>query len=310
MLKQPRAEVTAQTTVLQELKQLIVSMANRGGASPPVGVSTFAAQAQQPVPSTPHITEIPPGGDAATDCGAELVVCGGGGEGGEEVDMRLHAIVHRLDCTSNVGWCRIMGYATAEECMRTYAQLCVAFGPGARVKLSAWAAANNGRRLPPHKHTGAYVRRARRVLLLSDPPRGGHRRTTTAIPRRSCASGARVTGGALARPSPPLRPLRARCARSISLSTALTPSPSLALALALPAPSRFLLLISLSLAPPCPPPSRRLQGVRGAPRPPPAPLRRAAAVRVRAPPAPARRSPRLSLSLSLSLSPPRLVSPS
>ena len=51
VLKQPRAEVTAQTTVLQELKQLIVSMANRGGASPPVGVSTFAAEAQQPVSS-------------------------------------------------------------------------------------------------------------------------------------------------------------------------------------------------------------------------------------------------------------------
>ena len=104
------------------------------------------------------------------DCGAELVVCGGGGEGGEEVDMRLHAIVHRLDCTSNVGWCRIMGYATAEECMRTYAQLCVAFGPGARVKLSAWAAANNGRRLPPQKHAKNWVRRARRALQFCRSP--------------------------------------------------------------------------------------------------------------------------------------------
>jgi hypothetical protein len=66
---------------------------------------------------------------------AERVVCGGGVE---EVDMRLHAIVHRLDCTSDVGWGRIMGYATAEECVRTYAQLCVAFGPGARVKRSVW----------------------------------------------------------------------------------------------------------------------------------------------------------------------------
>ena len=52
--------------------------------------------------------------------------------------MRLHAIVHRLDCTSDVGWGRIMKYATAEECVRTYAQLCVAFGPGARVKRSVW----------------------------------------------------------------------------------------------------------------------------------------------------------------------------
>ena len=31
-----------------------------------------------------------------------------------------------------------MEYATAEECVRAYAQLCVAFGPGARVKRSVW----------------------------------------------------------------------------------------------------------------------------------------------------------------------------
>ena len=31
-----------------------------------------------------------------------------------------------------------MGYATAEECVRAYAPLCVAFGPGARVKRSVW----------------------------------------------------------------------------------------------------------------------------------------------------------------------------
>ena len=44
-----------------------------------------------------------------------VVVVGGGGGVREEVDMRLHAIVHRLDCTSDVGWGRIIGYATAEE---------------------------------------------------------------------------------------------------------------------------------------------------------------------------------------------------
>jgi hypothetical protein len=94
-----------------------------------------------------------------------------------------------------------------------------------------WAAANKGRRLPPHKHTGRWVRRAPRVQLHSAPPRGGQRRATTATPRRSYAGGARVTGGA--RAFAPLRPLRARRARSVSLSTALTP-----------------LSLSLSLSPP------------------------------------------------------------
>ena len=58
--------------------------------------------------------------------------------GGAPRDPRLSAKVNRLDCTSDIGWGRIMGYATAEECVRAYAQLCVAFGPGARVKRSVW----------------------------------------------------------------------------------------------------------------------------------------------------------------------------
>ena len=53
-------------------------------------------------------------------------------------DPRLSAIVHGLDCNPDFGWGRIMEYARAEECVRTYAQLCVAFGPGARVKRSVW----------------------------------------------------------------------------------------------------------------------------------------------------------------------------
>ena len=75
------------------------------------------------------------------------------------MDMRLHAIVHRLDCTSDVGWGRIMGYATAEECVRTYAQLCVAFGPGARVKRSVWFLRK--------KMVMAYLTPAERVRVFS-----------------------------------------------------------------------------------------------------------------------------------------------
>ena len=79
--------------------------------------------------------------------------------GREEVDMRLHVIVHRLDCTSDVGWGRIMGYATAEECVRAYAQLCVAFGPGARVKRSVWFLRK--------KMVMAYLTPAERVSVFS-----------------------------------------------------------------------------------------------------------------------------------------------
>jgi hypothetical protein len=53
-------------------------------------------------------------------------------------DPRLAVIVHGLDCNPDFGWGRIMGYATPEDCARTYAQLCVAFGPDARVKRSVW----------------------------------------------------------------------------------------------------------------------------------------------------------------------------
>ena len=47
-------------------------------------------------------------------------------------DLRLAKIVNRLDCNPDFGWGRIMEYATAHECMGTYARLCIAFGPGAR----------------------------------------------------------------------------------------------------------------------------------------------------------------------------------
>ena len=50
-------------------------------------------------------------------------------------DVRLDAKVNGLDCTSNIGWSRIMAYATPEECVRTYAQLSFAFGPPASKRL-------------------------------------------------------------------------------------------------------------------------------------------------------------------------------
>ena len=74
-------------------------------------------------------------------------------------DPRLSAKVNRLDCTSDIGWGRIMGYATAEECMRAYAQLCVAFGPGARVKRSVWFLRK--------KMVMAYLTPAERVRVFS-----------------------------------------------------------------------------------------------------------------------------------------------
>jgi hypothetical protein len=73
--------------------------------------------------------------------------------------MRLHAKVNGLDCTSDVGWGRIMGYATAEECAGLYAQLCVAFGPGARVKRSVWFLRK--------KMVMAYLTPAERVSVFS-----------------------------------------------------------------------------------------------------------------------------------------------
>ena len=75
------------------------------------------------------------GGAAASGGGASS---SSSAAAGAARDPRLSAKVNRLDCTSDIGWSRIMGYATAEECMRTYAPLCVAFGPGARVKRSIW----------------------------------------------------------------------------------------------------------------------------------------------------------------------------
>ena len=52
-----------------------------------------------------------------------------------------------------------MGYATAEECVRAYAQLCVAFGPGARVKRSVWFLRK--------KMVMAYLTPAERVRVFS-----------------------------------------------------------------------------------------------------------------------------------------------
>jgi hypothetical protein len=77
-------------------------------------------------------------------------------------DPRLSAIVHGLDCTSDIGWGRIMGYATAVECVRTYAQLCVAFGPKARVKRSVWFL-----RFLRNKMVMAYLTPAERVRVIS-----------------------------------------------------------------------------------------------------------------------------------------------
>ena len=53
-------------------------------------------------------------------------------------DPRLDAIVNRLECTGPLGWRNIMKYATAGECVRTYAQLCTAFRPGAREKSNVF----------------------------------------------------------------------------------------------------------------------------------------------------------------------------
>ena len=78
------------------------------------------------------------GGAAANGGGSSSSSAAAVGLGAGPRDPRLSAKVNRLDCTSDIGWGRIMGYATAEECVRAYAQLCVAFGPGARVKRSVW----------------------------------------------------------------------------------------------------------------------------------------------------------------------------
>ena len=53
-------------------------------------------------------------------------------------DPRLATIVNRLECTGPLGWRNIMKYATAGECVRTYAQLCTAFRPGAREKSNVF----------------------------------------------------------------------------------------------------------------------------------------------------------------------------
>ena len=38
----------------------------------------------------------------------------GGAAGAVEIDPRLAVIVHRLDCTSDIGWRKVMGHATPE----------------------------------------------------------------------------------------------------------------------------------------------------------------------------------------------------
>jgi hypothetical protein len=78
------------------------------------------------------------GGAAAVSGGASSSSSSSSSAAGAGRDPRLSAKVNRLDCTSDIGWGRIMEYATAEECVRTYSQLCVAFGPGARVKRGVW----------------------------------------------------------------------------------------------------------------------------------------------------------------------------
>jgi hypothetical protein len=74
-------------------------------------------------------------------------------------EPRLNAIVYGLDCNPDFGWGRIMGYATPEECVRAYAQLCVAFGPGVRVKRSVWFLRK--------KMVMAYLTPAERVSVFS-----------------------------------------------------------------------------------------------------------------------------------------------
>ena len=70
--------------------------------------------------------------------GAAAAVSGGGSAkaaattvGEDEIDLRLHAIVHRLDCTSDIGWRKVMGYATSEDCLCVFSLVSVAFGGGA-----------------------------------------------------------------------------------------------------------------------------------------------------------------------------------
>ena len=99
------------------------------------------------------------GGTVAASGGGSSSATGAEAAGEEEVEIRLHAKVNRLDCTSDVGWCRIMGYATAEECVRTYALLCVAFGPGAQLKRSVWFLRK--------KMVMAYLTPAERVRVFS-----------------------------------------------------------------------------------------------------------------------------------------------
>jgi hypothetical protein len=74
-------------------------------------------------------------------------------------DPRLSAKVNSLDSNPDFGWGKIMGYATAEDCVRVYAQLCVAFGPGARVKRSVWFLRK--------KMVMAYLTQAERACVFS-----------------------------------------------------------------------------------------------------------------------------------------------
>ena len=74
-------------------------------------------------------------------------------------DPRLDAIVNGLDCTGPLGWLNIMKYATEKECVGTYAQLCVAFGPGARKKSKVF--------FLRHGKVMAFLSRADRVHVFS-----------------------------------------------------------------------------------------------------------------------------------------------
>ena len=58
-------------------------------------------------------------------------VAASGGGSAAAVDPRLAVIVHRLDCTSDIGWRKVMGYATPEARVGVFSLVSVAFGGGA-----------------------------------------------------------------------------------------------------------------------------------------------------------------------------------
>ena len=49
-----------------------------------------------------------------------------GGGAAAAVDPRFAVIVHRLDCTSDIGWRKVMGYATPKACLHVFSLVSVA----------------------------------------------------------------------------------------------------------------------------------------------------------------------------------------